>query len=126
MDRVEQLKYCTICKKRQFDIEKGVLCSLTGDYADFEGACPTYEFDQDEFTKIEQRKSLQANNQNRTVSGAHAPKKSNVQMVLGIIIIVIAVVLLFLNLSIGADGIRLLTPFILIIGGIITIARNAK
>ncbi|MBL7864965.1 MAG: RDD family protein [Cyclobacteriaceae bacterium] len=37
------LSYCNHCTRKQFDIQRGVLCALTGEKPDFTGACPTFD-----------------------------------------------------------------------------------
>lgn len=51
MTREEHLKFCSICKKRQMDIQRGVVCSLTNEYADFEEKCTDFEVDEDAAVK---------------------------------------------------------------------------
>ena len=46
MNRQERLKFCKTCQKREFDFNKGILCGLTHEFADFEESCPDYEQDQ--------------------------------------------------------------------------------
>ncbi|MEX1001761.1 MAG: hypothetical protein WDZ35_06565 [Crocinitomicaceae bacterium] len=43
--REEQLKSCKICRKRRFLMEKGLVCSLTNEWADFDDNCPEFEID---------------------------------------------------------------------------------
>ena len=33
MTREERLKFCSICQKRQMDMQRGLVCSLTNEYA---------------------------------------------------------------------------------------------
>ena len=42
MTREERLNYCRVCNHRQKDFQKGIVCSLTGEQADFEGNCSNY------------------------------------------------------------------------------------
>ncbi len=42
MKRIECLKYCKICEKKQNDLHKGIICRLTGNVASFEGICPGF------------------------------------------------------------------------------------
>ncbi len=46
--REHRLKFCKVCQLRAFDFNKGVTCSLTGELAAFEGACPDYKLDEQE------------------------------------------------------------------------------
>lgn len=45
MTREEQLKFCKVCKRRKNDLKQGIICSLTGQKADFEVSCESYEED---------------------------------------------------------------------------------
>lgn len=45
MTRKEQLEYCTVCKNRKMDFKRGLVCSLTDDYADFDPVCENYAQD---------------------------------------------------------------------------------
>ena len=43
MTREERVKICETCKHCQKDIERGIMCGLTNEYADFEGECNLFE-----------------------------------------------------------------------------------
>lgn len=43
--REEHLKSCKICLKRKFLMEKGLVCSLTNEWADFDDKCPDFKLD---------------------------------------------------------------------------------
>ncbi len=43
MDRKAQLVYCKKCKHKKFDIQKGIICALTNDVADFTDVCLHYD-----------------------------------------------------------------------------------
>ncbi|EAY26713.1 hypothetical protein [Microscilla marina] len=45
LTREQHLEFCKFCTKRKFDMNKGVICSLTNDIARFEVTCPDYEND---------------------------------------------------------------------------------
>jgi uncharacterized RDD family membrane protein YckC len=45
MTREEQLVYCKVCKNQKFDLNQGVICSLTDAPADFNGSCEQYDED---------------------------------------------------------------------------------
>ena len=51
MDREDYLRWCRNCKIRNFDINKGVVCSLTKEIACFQNECRDFEFDKKEFKK---------------------------------------------------------------------------
>ena len=45
MTRAEQLRFCKICTNQKFDLQQGIICSLTNKKADFEDTCDTFEED---------------------------------------------------------------------------------
>ncbi len=45
MTRAEQLRFCKVCTKHKFDLQQGIICSLTGKQADFEDSCDWFEED---------------------------------------------------------------------------------
>jgi hypothetical protein len=45
MTRQEQLRQCKKCLNRKYDLNKGVICSLTGDVATFQDKCPDFNLD---------------------------------------------------------------------------------
>ena len=46
--RKEMLKFCSVCKNRKMDLKRGLVFSLTDDYADFEGECKNFIGDEHE------------------------------------------------------------------------------
>jgi hypothetical protein len=46
MTRNERLEFCKVCTNRKLEMSKGLICSLTGDLADFEGECESFERDE--------------------------------------------------------------------------------
>ena len=60
MTRTERLKFCVVCKNRQMDINQGIICSLTKEYATFENECPNYIADETAIAKeAEKQKQLE-------------------------------------------------------------------
>lgn len=55
MNREFHLAFCKVCKNRKKDFNKGLICSLTNDIANFKDHCPTLELDSSEFEKIKNR-----------------------------------------------------------------------
>ena len=53
MTREERLKFCKVCTNRKLDVKTGLICSLTGKFADFDETCPN--FSQDEREKEKQK-----------------------------------------------------------------------
>ena len=45
MNRKTRLKYCKVCVKQSFDVEKGIICSLTEKQAEFENDCENFKED---------------------------------------------------------------------------------
>lgn len=45
MNRAEQVSYCRKCTNRKFDTEKGIICSLTNEIADFFDDCQNFNED---------------------------------------------------------------------------------
>lgn len=46
MTRKERLEFCKVCQKKNFDAKRGIVCSLTNEYADFEAECANFELDE--------------------------------------------------------------------------------
>ncbi|MGB1031853.1 MAG: toxin-antitoxin system YwqK family antitoxin, partial [Flavobacteriales bacterium] len=42
MTREQRLKFCNKCELRKLDFERGLVCSLTDEFADFEGTCSKF------------------------------------------------------------------------------------
>ena len=60
MTREERLKFCSICKNRQMDINQGIICSISQASATFENECPHYIADEVAITKeAEKQKALE-------------------------------------------------------------------
>lgn len=55
MTREEHLKFCKVCINRKTDRDKGLICRLTNEIANFEEHCPNFEID--ESVQIIQSKS---------------------------------------------------------------------
>jgi hypothetical protein len=64
MTREEQLRYCKKCTNRKMDMKQGLLCSLTGEKAAFEGRCPDYDLDE----QVKQS-SIQTNAEDKLSTG---------------------------------------------------------
>lgn len=121
MERADRLQFCRTCVKRGFNPEKGVVCSLTGEYADFDGECSDYELDnrvlRAEMEK--KRRELEEALQNNTGGLASFGIKNG-----------IAAGIILLTLGFGwfigglfADTI-FFYPFILIIAGLVALGKG--
>ncbi|TLF43072.1 hypothetical protein [Maribacter aurantiacus] len=49
------LSFCRVCINRKLSLEKGIICSLTGQEPNFENNCPTYELDNNELANLKDR-----------------------------------------------------------------------
>lgn len=56
MTREEKIKYCSVCKNRKLDLDRGIICSLTGDIALFDTECENLVIDQEEVDRKESKK----------------------------------------------------------------------
>jgi len=45
MTRDQHLVSCKVCENRKTDLQRGLVCKLTNEYADFEMSCPDYAED---------------------------------------------------------------------------------
>jgi hypothetical protein len=46
MNRKHQLTYCKVCLNKEKDLNKGVICKLTGEVATFQETCPYFSLDE--------------------------------------------------------------------------------
>ncbi len=53
MDRIEQLKFCKVCKNQSFSFKHGIICGLTNQVADFDPKCDSYEENEDIKQEVE-------------------------------------------------------------------------
>ena len=51
-DKEDQLKFCKVCKNKRMNVQKGIVCGLTGEKPDFNELCPNYEEDPKEVQKV--------------------------------------------------------------------------
>ena len=43
----QRLEFCKVCNNRRVDYEKGLLCNLTGEVANFETECDNFSLDEE-------------------------------------------------------------------------------
>ncbi len=55
MNREYQLSFCQTCKNKGFNLQKGIVCSLTDEVATFERSCPDYIEDPEAKLEYESR-----------------------------------------------------------------------
>jgi len=72
MNREKQLEYCKKCIKQEFDIEQGIICSLTKQKADFDIECKDFEIDK---SKIKANKNEKTNKQKSKIAFGFSPKQ---------------------------------------------------
>lgn len=66
MTKEERLKYCSVCKNKKLDFDRGLLCSLTDEAPTFEVECENIQVDVEEQEKKEkQTKELKKDYQKR-------------------------------------------------------------
>jgi len=71
MTREEQLRFCKICTKQKFDLQQGLICSLTSKKADFEDTCDWFEED----TSITENSYLSEFDSSKRLYDASRPKR---------------------------------------------------
>lgn len=59
MDRNYRLKFCEQCTKRNFNPQKGLVCSITNEYATFDRSCADFNEDPIAKAAIEREKQQQ-------------------------------------------------------------------
>jgi hypothetical protein len=67
MTRTEHLKFCKFCTKKDFDRSKGVICTLTGDIADFIDNCPDYVQDGAIVSKEKERTNVKEEDEKKNL-----------------------------------------------------------
>ena len=66
MTKEERLKYCSVCKNKKLDFDRGLICSLTDENPTFEGECESIQVDVEEQARKEQQsKELKKDYQKR-------------------------------------------------------------
>ena len=66
MTREERLKFCSICQKRQMDMQRGLVCSLTNEYATFDEKCTDFEADETAIAKELTKSSVSLTKKSQT------------------------------------------------------------
>lgn len=76
MTREERIKVCETCKHCQMDIERGILCGFTNEYADFEDKCHLYEPSNKQQAKTRTRRIIARMKESPESSGKGLSKQS--------------------------------------------------
>jgi hypothetical protein len=110
----EQLKLCRVCELRKFDVNVGVVCSLTNAKPNFD-RCPTFKIDQPEATRLAEVER-NARESEETGNGGSSLESKGIKMGVlgGVIMITISVFWFFAGLA--ADRIFFYPPILLVIG----------
>lgn len=61
MTREQHLKFCKKCTKRELDMKIGLICNLTGEVANFDNECKTFELDNTVVESIDNEESVEHN-----------------------------------------------------------------
>ncbi|MAY84099.1 MAG: hypothetical protein CMP59_08195 [Flavobacteriales bacterium] len=121
MTRKERLQFCTICEHRKLDMQKGLLCDLTNEYAEFEGECESFVLDEAEKARKLHQSLDSAGHQDASDSIDPASNKQN-----GAIISIIGIVILLLTLfNVNSIGV-LIIPSGIIAYGIRTYSKGVE
>lgn len=106
MTREKRLEYCSICLNRKMNLQKGLLCGLTDDYAKFEDSCADFKEDFEEKKKKLIRDLDASGHQDASGSLDHKKNKET-----GAIVFFIGVAILLVTLvNVDSYGI-LVIPF---------------
>ena len=131
LTRQEYVAVCEKCAKRKFDRNKGIVCSLTNEHANFESTCTDFETDPEAIKRIERTKNHTQEMAMRQTGGNTYKKRDyfiaekkmmNGGVAGGIMMVVGGLVWLIGGLTVN---IVFYYPLFLIIGGIIVIIKNA-
>lgn len=60
MTRDFHLSFCKKCSLRSFNSKKGIVCKLTGEHADFETECPSFDLDEVASERVEREDKVKA------------------------------------------------------------------
>ncbi len=122
MDRNYQLSFCKQCSKQSFDLNKGIICSLTNEQATFESTCPHFEVDPIAKKRMEGEQKRIRNAELAEESMGMSAIGINSGVTAGIIAIALGIVLLFVEIIFFQ--VIILYTFIPIVLGIIAIFKG--
>lgn len=89
----DRLNYCKICTNRKMDFQTGIVCSLTGEKPAFENNCESFNADQAEVDRYQQRDAMVEEGEYGG-GGGFAPEKKGLEkgVLGGVLMMIIAVV----------------------------------
>lgn len=126
MTRQEHLNYCSICTKRVYDKKKGILCSLTNEYANFEQKCPDYFYDTSIDPNIAQKFTRAQNNLNRSGFSSSNGIGGKGQIIIGIVLMLFGAGLIIFAMNINSPISLILIGLTNIIGGLIWCIKGSN
>lgn len=119
--RQDYIAICQTCLKSKFDKKKGLVCSLTSEYADFiNEECPDYKAEEKAIRRqkaAKRRVSEEKEDQKGIFSGKASIIGGTILVILGLAWIILGLVLIERFFF---------YPIVLIIGGIISINKGAE
>ena len=99
LTREEHLESCTACLKRKFNPQKGIVCSLTEEWADFERECEHYEEDVEASARKKRIQEAKDENDLEKSTGGLSRVGIKNQAIAGVIIMIGGLVWLFLGIT---------------------------
>ncbi len=117
MTREDQLRLCEICTQRKMDLSRGLVCSLTNEYASFTDTCQEFEEDEKEREQV-YRRHMDATGD---IKIAHSTDyKFNIN--LGVALILLWLALMIVRITIGfrvpfIPGLSLLAGIYMVVKG---------
>ncbi len=97
----EQLKFCRICQIRKFDMNVGVVCSLTNSKPAFTDRCPTFKLDEPEANRLAEVERQVSQSEGSGGGSSLEGKGIRMGVAGGIIMMVIAAVWFFAGMAAG-------------------------
>ena len=117
MNRAKQLEFCKICENQKFDTQKGIICSLTNDKADFIETCPSFK------EKAEMKKYNEYKSQSKKIRYPALNLISNVFQIFGWIVGIVTIGIVIYSFTIDPNIIY--TTILLITGIFVSIINIA-
>lgn len=125
MKREDRLEFCQACKNQKFDMQKGVICSLTNEQATFEDSCLDYIEDpiakEQNLQRKEQRRDMTIDDESFGLSTSFGVKNG---ILAGQIAIAVAIIWFIVGFFL-LDRI-FFYPFVLLVLGIIAWQKGLK
>lgn len=112
--REQQMEFCKICTNRKFDAQRGLLCGLSNEFANFDGTCVDFTVDENQ-----KKRNLQfdirtagSDGASRSIDFKKNKKNGMIISVVGVILLLLCFIYLngilpiFLSASVLAYGLR--------------------